>query len=58
MDKDFSLEYSKRSDDELLQLATDRGSLTERADAALTDELRRRNLKESDQTKHKRSVKK
>jgi hypothetical protein len=56
MDKDFPLEYSKRSDDELLRLATERASLTARADAALTDELRRRNLKESDQAKHQRSV--
>ena len=56
MDKDFSIEYSKRSDDELLRLATDRASLTTRADAALSAELRRRNLKESNQAKHQRSV--
>ena len=56
MDKDFLFEYSKRSDDELLRLATDRASLTARADAALTDELHRRSLKESDLAKHQRSV--
>jgi len=40
----FSAEYSERSDDELLRLASDRSSLTNEAAAALDDELRRRNL--------------
>lgn len=48
----FYAEYSERSDDELLQLATDRSSLTNEAAAALDHELRRRNLSESDQTEH------
>lgn len=45
----LSAEYSERSNDELLQLASDRSSLTDEAAAALNDELRRRNLTESDQ---------
>lgn len=44
----FSAEYFERSDDALLQLASDRSSLTDEAAAALNDELRRRNLTESD----------
>ncbi len=44
---DFSTEYSERSDDELLLLASDRASLTTEAAAALDAELRRRNLTES-----------
>lgn len=54
---DFSAEYSKRSDDELLQLASDRPSLTNEAAVALDDELRRRKLSESDRTKHQQFVK-
>lgn len=52
----FSAEYSERRDDELLQLASDRSSLTDEAAAALNDELRWRNLTESDQTKHQQFV--
>jgi hypothetical protein len=54
---DFTTEYSKRSDDELLLLASDRDSLTTEAGAALDAELRRRNLTESDQVKHQQFVK-
>jgi hypothetical protein len=55
--KDFSIEYSERSDDELLQLASDRVSLTTEAATALDAELHRRNLTESDQAKHQQFVK-
>jgi hypothetical protein len=54
---DLSTEYSKRSDDELLHLASARHSLTTEAAAALDAELRRRNLTESDRIEHKRFVK-
>ena len=54
---DFSIEYSERSDDELLLLASDRASLATEAAAALDAELRRRNLTESDQVKHQQFVK-
>jgi hypothetical protein len=54
---DFTTEYSGRSDDELLLLASDRASLTTEAAAALDAELRRRNLSESDQAKHQQFVK-
>ena len=54
---DFTTEYSERSDDELLLLASDRASLTTEAAAALYAELRRRNLTESDQVKHQQFVK-
>src|SRR5712671_5777339 len=54
---DFSTEYSERSDDELLRLASDRASLITEAAAALDAELRRRNLTESDQAKHQQFVK-
>lgn len=52
----FSAEYFERGDDELLQLASDRSSLTNEAAAALDDELRRRNLRESDRTEHQQFV--
>jgi len=52
----FSAEYSERSDDELLQLASDRSSLTHEAATALNVELRRRNLTESDQSEHQQFV--
>jgi len=52
----LSAEYSERSDDELLQLASDRSSLTSEAAAALNDELHRRKLTESDQTRHQQFV--
>jgi hypothetical protein len=54
---DFSTEYSQRSDDELLQLATGRHSLTTEAASALDAELRRRNLAESDRVEHQKFVK-
>ena len=57
MPNDFSAEYSERSDDELLHLASERHSLTAEATAALDAELRRRNLTESDRLEHQRTVK-
>jgi hypothetical protein len=57
MPNDFSAEYSERSDDELLHLASERHSLTAEATAALDAELRRRNLTESDRLEHQRFVK-
>src|SRR5258708_5550077 len=53
---DFSVDYSERSDDELLLLGTNRASLTTEAAVALDAELRRRNLKESDQLKYQQFV--
>ena len=53
----FSSEYSQRSDDELLHLASDRHSLTTEAAAALDAELRRRNLTESDRVELQKFVK-
>jgi hypothetical protein len=52
----FSAEFSERSDDELLHLASDRSTLTNEAATALDDELRRRNLTESDRTEHQQFV--
>jgi hypothetical protein len=54
---DFSAEYSQRSDDELLQVATQRRYLTNEAATALDAELRRRNLTESDRVEHQKFVK-
>ena len=51
---DFSTEYSQRSDDELLHLATQRHYLTTEAATALDAELRRRNLTESDRAEHQK----
>jgi hypothetical protein len=51
---DFTTEYSQRSDDELLHLATQRQSLTTEAATALDAELRRRNLTESDRVEHQK----
>jgi hypothetical protein len=53
---DFCREYSQRSDDELLQLATQRHSLTTEAAATLDAELHRRNLTDSDRGEHQRLV--
>jgi hypothetical protein len=53
----FSTDYSERSDDELLLLASDRASLTTEAAVTLDAELRRRNLTESDQVKYQQFVK-
>jgi len=52
----FSSEYSQRSDDELLHLASDRHSLTTEAAAALDAELHRRNLTESDRVELQKFV--
>jgi hypothetical protein len=57
MPSDLSTEYSGRSDDELLLLASDRASLTTEAATALDAELRRRNLTESDQARYQHFVK-
>lgn len=54
---DFSTEYAKRSDDELLHLASQRHSLTTGTAAALALELGRRNLSESDRLEHQKFVK-
>src|ERR1044071_5179958 len=54
---DFSTEYSKRSDDELLLLASERASLTTEAATALDAELRRRNLTDSEQIKRQQFAK-
>jgi hypothetical protein len=54
---DFSTEYSQRSDDELLHLATLQHSLTTEAATALDAELRRRNLTESDRVEHQKFAK-
>lgn len=53
----FSREYAQRSDDELLELATQRHSLTQEAVSALDAELRRRNLTESDRVEHRKFLK-
>jgi hypothetical protein len=55
--KDFPAAYSKRSDDELLHLASTRSSLTPEASTALDAELCRRNLTESDRVEYQRFVK-
>jgi hypothetical protein len=52
----FSAEYSQRSDDELLQLASDRFSLTSGAAAALDDELHQRHVTECDRATHQQFV--
>lgn len=57
MPGDFFLEYGRQSDDELLELASHRHSLTQEAITALDCELRRRNLTESDRLDHQRFVK-
>jgi len=54
---DFATEYSRRTDGELLHLASARHSLVPEAAAALDSELRRRNLSESDRIEHQKSVK-
>jgi len=54
---DFATEYSKRSDGELLHLASARHSLVPEAVVALDSELRRRNLTESDRIQYQKSVK-
>jgi hypothetical protein len=54
MPSDFTTEYSQKSDDALLHLATQRRYLTADAVTALDAELRRRNLSESDQVEHEK----
>ena len=54
MPTDFSTEYSQRSDDELLHLATQRHFLTAEAAVALDAELRRRKLTEFDRVQHQK----
>jgi cation transport ATPase len=54
---DFATEYSRRSDGELLHLASARHSLVPEAATALDSELRRRNLTESDRIEHQKFVK-
>lgn len=51
---DLRKEYAEQSDDGLLQLASDRASLTDEAAVALDSELSRRNLTKSDQAEHER----
>src|SRR5437868_4291755 len=57
MINDFSIEYRQRTDEELLQLASDRVSLTDEAAVTLDAELRRRNLTQADVADHERFVK-
>ena len=53
----FSNQYSKRSDDELLLLASDRATLKPEASSALDAELRRRSLTKSDEAKYRHFIK-
>ena len=55
---EFQREYAELSDDELLQLASDRQSLTDDAKSALDAEMRNRNLASADLAKHQHFVKK
>lgn len=48
----FQHEYAQFSDDELLQLASDRQSLSDDAQLALDGEMRNRNLTSADLAKH------
>ena len=57
MSTDFAIEYSRRSDGELLHLASARLSLVPEAAAALNSELQRRNLTDSDSIEYEKSVK-
>ncbi len=54
---EFQHEYAELSDDELLQLAFDRQSLTDDAKSALDAEMRNRNLTSADLAKHQNFVK-
>ena len=49
---EFQHEYAELSDDELLQLASDRQSLTDDAKSALDAEMRSRHLTSADLAKH------
>ena len=55
---EFKHEYAQLSDDELLQLASDRQSLTDDAKASLDAEMRNRDLTSADLAKHQSFVKK
>jgi len=55
---EFQHEYAELCDDELLQLASDRQSLTDDAKSALDAEMRNRNLTSADLAKHQDFVKK
>jgi len=57
MPTDFSTEYSRRTDDELLRLALERDALTDEAAEALEVELQRRNLTESDRIEYQKFAK-
>ena len=54
---DFQREYAELTDDELLQVASDRQSLTDNAKSALDAEIRNRNLTAADLAKHQHFVK-
>jgi hypothetical protein len=54
---DFSSTYAELTDDELLQIASDRASLTDEAVTALDAEMRRRKLSHGDIDRHERLVK-
>lgn len=54
---DFEREYAELSDDELLQVASDRQSLTDDARSALDTEMRSRNLTATNLAKHQNFVK-
>jgi hypothetical protein len=53
---EFQHEYAKLSNNELLQLAFDRQSLTDDAKSALDAEMRNRNLTSADLAKHQNFV--
>ena len=53
---EFQNEYAELNEDELLQLASDRQSLTEEAKCALDAEMRNRNLTAADLAKHQTRV--
>jgi hypothetical protein len=54
---DFQREYAELNDEELLQVASDRQSLTDTAKSELDAEIRNRNLTAADLAKHQRFVK-
>ena len=56
MATDFPREYALRSDEELLEIASDEASLTGEARAALDAEMRHRSLTPADVHKHKQLV--
>lgn len=53
---DFSTQYADLNDEQLLQVASDRESLTDDAVAALDAEMRKRNLTREDLITHERFV--